>query len=178
MGRRSASWISFAQSRSRRGGITFDNDLPTPESLLSLSGRRSSLVRTSDELGDAHPDRASLPADLDACRTRKAGFNAAQSDFSDAPQLCPRCAVSGLNANACHCRRQVMGKVCGLDFCREEGFLIGKRYLIHDRDPLFTAEFLKITEASGIESVKLPPSSPNLNAYAERFVRINHAWSE
>jgi hypothetical protein len=25
-----------------------------------------------------------------------------------------------------------------------EGFLIGKRYLIHDRDPLFTAEFLEI----------------------------------
>jgi transposase InsO family protein len=24
----------------------------------------------------------------------------------------------------------------------------------------------------GIESVKLPPRSPNLNAYAERFVRI------
>ena len=52
-----------------------------------------------------------------------------------------------------------------------EGFLIGKRYLIHDRDPLFTAEFLKILEASGIESVKLPRRSPNLNAHAERFVR-------
>ncbi|HEY6271723.1 MAG TPA: integrase core domain-containing protein [Terriglobales bacterium] len=53
----------------------------------------------------------------------------------------------------------------------EEGFLIGKRYLIHDRDPLFTGEFSKIIEASGIESVKLPPRSPNLNAHAERFVR-------
>jgi putative transposase len=52
-----------------------------------------------------------------------------------------------------------------------EGFLIGKRYLIHDRDPLFTAEFLKTIQASGIESVKLPVRSPNLNAYAERFVR-------
>jgi len=52
-----------------------------------------------------------------------------------------------------------------------EGFLIGKRYLIHDRDPLFTEEFSKIIQASGIKSVKLPPSSPNLNAYAERFVR-------
>src|SRR6516164_8533137 len=50
-------------------------------------------------------------------------------------------------------------------------FLIGKRYLIHDRDPLFTEEFSKILQASGIKSVKLPPSSPNLNAYAERFVR-------
>jgi transposase InsO family protein len=50
-------------------------------------------------------------------------------------------------------------------------FLIGKRYLIHDRDPLFTEEFSKIIQASGIKSVKLPPSSPNLNAHAERFVR-------
>ena len=53
----------------------------------------------------------------------------------------------------------------------EEGFLIGKRYLIHDRDPLFTAEFLEILEATGVQSLKLPPRSPNLNAHAERFVR-------
>jgi putative transposase len=52
-----------------------------------------------------------------------------------------------------------------------EGFLVGKRYLIHDRDPLFTAEFLKTVETSGVKSVKLPPRSPNLNAHAERFVR-------
>ena len=53
----------------------------------------------------------------------------------------------------------------------EEGILTGKRYLIHDRDPLFTAEFLNMIADAGVESVKLPPRSPNLNAYAERFVR-------
>src|SRR5437762_10221096 len=53
----------------------------------------------------------------------------------------------------------------------DEGILSGKRYLIHDRDPLFTAEFLNMLAAAGIKSVKLPPRSPNLNAYAERFVR-------
>lgn len=52
-----------------------------------------------------------------------------------------------------------------------DGFLMGKRYLIHDRDPLFTAEFLAILDASGVQSVKLPARSPNLNAHAERFVR-------
>jgi transposase InsO family protein len=51
------------------------------------------------------------------------------------------------------------------------GILEGKSYLIHDRDPLFTAEFLKMVGDAGVESVKLPPRSPNLNAYAERFVR-------
>jgi putative transposase len=52
-----------------------------------------------------------------------------------------------------------------------EGLLTGKRYLIHDRDPLFTAEFLGILADSGVKSMRLPPRSPNLNAYAERFVR-------
>jgi hypothetical protein len=41
-----------------------------------------------------------------------------------------------------------------------------KRYLIHDRDPLFTAEFLSLLGEAGVASVKLPPRSPNLNAYA------------
>jgi transposase InsO family protein len=52
-----------------------------------------------------------------------------------------------------------------------DGFFAGKRYLVHDRDPLYTKDFLAILADSGIESVKLPPRSPNLNAYAERFVR-------
>ena len=52
-----------------------------------------------------------------------------------------------------------------------DGLLLGKRYLIHDRDPLFTAEFQDMLSEVGIESVKLPPRSPNLNAHAERLVR-------
>jgi putative transposase len=52
-----------------------------------------------------------------------------------------------------------------------EGILTGKRYLIHYRDRLFTNEFLSMLADVGVESVKLPPRSPNLNAYAERFVR-------
>jgi putative transposase len=52
-----------------------------------------------------------------------------------------------------------------------DGFFKGKRYLIHDRDPLYTREFLSMLAEHGVESVKLPPRSPNLNAYAERFVR-------
>jgi transposase InsO family protein len=52
-----------------------------------------------------------------------------------------------------------------------EGIMKDKRYLIHDRDPLFTAEFLGMLAEVGGKSVKLPARSPNLNAYAERFVR-------
>jgi transposase InsO family protein len=52
-----------------------------------------------------------------------------------------------------------------------DGLLNGKRYLIHDRDPLFTAGFLSLLGEASVASVKLPPRSPNLNAHAERFVR-------
>jgi putative transposase len=52
-----------------------------------------------------------------------------------------------------------------------DGLFRGKRYLIHDRDPLFTSEFLNRLAEVGVKSVKLPPRSPNLNAQAERFVR-------
>jgi hypothetical protein len=55
---------------------------------------------------------------------------------------------------------------------REDGFLKKKRYLIHDRDPLYnTAGFHDILKTSGIEPVKLPARSPDLNCYAERFVK-------
>ncbi len=45
------------------------------------------------------------------------------------------------------------------------------RYLIHDRDPKYCRTFRHLLEASGIEPLKLPARSPNLNAFAERFVR-------
>jgi transposase InsO family protein len=51
-----------------------------------------------------------------------------------------------------------------------DGSLVGKWYLIHDRDPLFTREFRDILSATGVNSVRLPPRSPNLNPHAERFV--------
>jgi transposase InsO family protein len=52
----------------------------------------------------------------------------------------------------------------------DDGFLKRTRYLIHDRDPLFTEGFRKILKPSGVKTVKLPARSPDLNAYAERFV--------
>jgi transposase InsO family protein len=51
-----------------------------------------------------------------------------------------------------------------------DGFLLGKRYLICDRDPLFTKRLRGILSAAGVATVRLPPRSPNLNPYAERFV--------
>ena len=53
----------------------------------------------------------------------------------------------------------------------EEGFLKGKRILIHDRDPLFTKKFRDTLKATGVRCLKLPRWSPNLNAHCESWVR-------
>ena len=51
-----------------------------------------------------------------------------------------------------------------------DGFLLNKRFLIHDRDPLYTKDFRELLEKADVKPLRLPPWSPNLNAYAERFV--------
>jgi putative transposase len=53
----------------------------------------------------------------------------------------------------------------------EDGFLVGMRYLLLDRDPLYTSQFRDLLSSAGVTPIRLPASSPNLNAYAERFVR-------
>jgi putative transposase len=53
----------------------------------------------------------------------------------------------------------------------EWGCLAPGQYLIHDRDTKFCAAFQQIIDDAGVERVVLPPRSPNLNAYAERWIR-------
>lgn len=52
-----------------------------------------------------------------------------------------------------------------------DGFLLGKRYTLHDRDSKFTDAFDTTLRNSGVEPVVLPPRSPNSNTHCERFVR-------
>jgi transposase InsO family protein len=52
-----------------------------------------------------------------------------------------------------------------------DGFLRTALHLIHDRDPLYTRVFGEILKSAGVQPIRPPPKSPNLNAYAERFVR-------
>jgi hypothetical protein len=60
-----------------------------------------------------------------------------------------------------------------------DGILKGKRYLIHDRDPLFTTEFLQTLRRLRCGLSEVAAGIPNLNAHAERFVRTiqDPAWS-
>jgi len=53
----------------------------------------------------------------------------------------------------------------------EWGFLGNCRYLIHDRDTKFTDSFRAIVKSGHVDPLKLPARSPNLNAFAERWVK-------
>lgn len=52
-----------------------------------------------------------------------------------------------------------------------DGFLLGKEYLVMDRDTKFSESFRAFLKREGIQSVRLPRRSPNLNAHMERFFR-------
>jgi transposase InsO family protein len=45
------------------------------------------------------------------------------------------------------------------------------QYLIHDRDGKYCPAFQQTIEAVGVTQIPLPPRRPNLNAYAERWIR-------
>ena len=51
-----------------------------------------------------------------------------------------------------------------------DGFLPGKRYLLHDRETTFARAFESFLKGSGVDPVVLPPRGPNLNVHGERFV--------
>ncbi|MEK7414276.1 MAG: integrase core domain-containing protein [Planctomycetota bacterium] len=55
----------------------------------------------------------------------------------------------------------------------EGGWLrqVGARYIIHDRGANFCAAWKGALQQAGVDPVAIPPRSPNLNAFAERWVR-------
>ena len=52
-----------------------------------------------------------------------------------------------------------------------DGFLLGKRYLLMDRDGKFSPSFRDRLKDEGVRPLRLPARSPDLNAYIERFMR-------
>jgi hypothetical protein len=51
------------------------------------------------------------------------------------------------------------------------GHLRQHRYVLHDRDTKFSASFKAMLATGNVHCLALPPRSPNLNAFAERWVR-------
>ncbi len=66
--------------------------------------------------------------------------------------------VDGADGAQCHDGRNGVSANC--------------RYLLHDRDSKYCASFRELIEAERVRALALPPHSPNLNAFAERWVRV------
>ena len=59
-------------------------------------------------------------------------------------------------------------KVRELTAC-DDGFLNGQRFVIMDRDATFCESFRSLLDEAGVAPVRLPPKSPNLNAYRTKI---------
>jgi transposase InsO family protein len=76
--------------------------------------------------------------------------------------------VAGITAHPDQCWMVQMARNVTM---AEWGFLSSGQYLIHDRDGKYCLAFQQIITAAGVKRLPLPARSPNLNAYAERWVR-------
>jgi putative transposase len=70
-----------------------------------------------------------------------------------------------------HPDQRWMGQIARNVTLADWGVLTSGHYLIHDRDGKYCPVFQRIIDGAGVTRVLLPPRSPNLNAYAARWVR-------
>jgi Integrase core domain len=79
-----------------------------------------------------------------------------------------RVDIAGITVHPDERWMQQMARNVTMEGC---GALRECRYLLHDRDTKFTQSFRAIIASGQVEPLVLPARSPNLNAYAERWVR-------
>ena len=86
--------------------------------------------------------------------------------FLEVPSRAVR--IAGITTNPAEAwMLQIARNVCDV----EDGMLAGGKTLIVDRDAKYSHGWRAFLAEQGVEVIRLPPKSPNLNAYAERFVR-------
>ena len=78
-----------------------------------------------------------------------------------------RVEIAGIT---CHADETWMTQIARNVTDARDGFLRDVQYVILDRDPLYTAAVRRLLRDSGVTPLMLPARSPNLNAFAERFV--------
>ena len=76
--------------------------------------------------------------------------------------------IAGITVHPNERWMQQMARNVTMEGC---GTLQDCRYLLHDRDTKYTISFRAIIESGGVKTLPLPARSPNLNAYAERWVK-------
>jgi hypothetical protein len=101
------------------------------------------------------------------CRARSAGGSSPPPDQGVAV-ACVNHQCLTYPAGSLYRRRSPSSRLFGVDLDHP---LTGFGHLIVDRDPLYAAHFPTLLQAAGVQLLRLSSRSPNLNAYAERFVR-------
>src|SRR5450830_699167 len=154
----------------------------SPSSLarLRLSGRRRSFAGTAlgfERIGAGV--RATMLAD------RRSRLMLAGTDFFTAEVLTLRGLVTyyvlffihlesrkvDIAGITVHPNEQWMQQMARNATMEECGALRDCRFLLHDRDTKYTRSFRAIIVSGQVKPLALPAHSPNLNAYAERWVR-------
>jgi putative transposase len=79
-----------------------------------------------------------------------------------------RVSIAGITVHPNEVWMKQIARNATMDDC---GVLRDCRYLLHDRDTKFTRSFRAIIASGRVKPLALPARSPNLNAYAERWVR-------
>ena len=74
-----------------------------------------------------------------------------------------RVRIGGINRHPDACWMQQVARNATLE---DTGYLKGCRYVLHDRDKKFCADFRDTFAAGGVNCVALPARSPNLNAFS------------
>ena len=77
-------------------------------------------------------------------------------------------AIAGITVHPDELWMKQMARNVTMEGC---GILRDCCYLLHDRDAKYTQSFRAIIASGQVEPLALPARSPNLNAYAERWVR-------
>src|SRR5213595_1497900 len=79
-----------------------------------------------------------------------------------------RVDIAGITVHPNELWMKQMARNATMEGC---GTLRDCRYLLHDRDTKYTQSFCAIIRSGRVKTLTLPAHSPNLNAYAERWVR-------
>src|SRR6516225_9203222 len=115
--------------------------------------------------------RAALPRPSSACARSATWHPLSRTPWRLTPVLQPRRMNILTPASRAQPDAGWMEQVARNATMQDSGYLNGCRYLLHDRDQKFCREFRETLAAGGVKCLPLPASSPNLNAYAERWVR-------
>src|SRR5438876_5781196 len=149
--------VTAAQSKTRRCTPQGDAKLMAKEQVLRFKPARR-LEEVDDEHCERMQEREHRPRSCDDS-TRRCDPRPDEIFGKD--------NIAGITVHPDEPWMQQIARNVTMEGC---GALRDCRYLLHDRDTKYTQSFRAIIASGQIEPLALPARSPNLNAYAERWV--------